>query len=104
MQLADLIQPLEIISVNGPIDREIAGISYDSRRVAPGNLFVAIKGDQFDGHAFVEQAIDKGAIAVVCEDAGLSQRDKRQNDHDVSPETFAATSRPANWISRDCSL
>ena len=74
MQLADLIQPLEIISVSGPVDREIAGISYDSRRVAPGNLFVAIKGDQFDGHAFVEQAIDKGAVAVVCEDAGLSQR------------------------------
>jgi len=74
MQLADLIQPLEIISVSGPIDREIAGISYDSRRVAPGNLFVAIKGGQFDGHSFVEQAIDKGAVAVVCEDAGLSQR------------------------------
>jgi UDP-N-acetylmuramoyl-L-alanyl-D-glutamate--2,6-diaminopimelate ligase len=74
MQLADLIQPLEIISVSGSIDREIAGISYDSRRVVPGNLFVAIKGDQFDGHAFVEQAIDKGAVAVVCENAGLSQR------------------------------
>jgi UDP-N-acetylmuramoyl-L-alanyl-D-glutamate--2,6-diaminopimelate ligase len=74
MQLADLIQPLEVISVSGPLDREITGISYDSRRVAPGNLFVAVKGEQFDGHAFVEQAIDKGAIAVVCEKAGLSQR------------------------------
>lgn len=74
MHLADLIQPLDVISVNGPVDREVTGICYDSRRIAPGNVFVAVRGDQFDGHVFIEQAIDKGAVAVVCEEPGLSQR------------------------------
>jgi UDP-N-acetylmuramoyl-L-alanyl-D-glutamate--2,6-diaminopimelate ligase len=74
MQLADLIQRLSAKSVHGSVDREITGIRYDSRRVTPGNLFVAVRGASFDGHSFIEQAVDKGAVAVVGEQAALSQR------------------------------
>ncbi len=45
---------------------EVKGISYDSRLVKPGWLFVALKGDNFDGHSFLEQAKQKGAIAAIC--------------------------------------
>ena len=74
MQLADLVQRLSAKSIHGSLDREITGVRYDSRRVTPGNLFVAVRGTSFDGHSFIEQAVDKGAVAVVGERAALSQR------------------------------
>jgi UDP-N-acetylmuramoyl-L-alanyl-D-glutamate--2,6-diaminopimelate ligase len=46
----------------------VTGIAYDSRRVQPGNVFVALKGEHADGTAFARQAIERGAIAVVSED------------------------------------
>ena len=74
MQLADLVQRLSAKSIHGSLDREITGVRYDSRRVTPGNLFVAVRGTSLDGHSFIEQAVDKGAVAVVGERAALSQR------------------------------
>jgi UDP-N-acetylmuramoyl-L-alanyl-D-glutamate--2,6-diaminopimelate ligase len=74
MQLADLIQQLSAKSIQGSLDREINGVRYDSRRVTSGNLFVAVRGGSFDGHSFIGQAIDKGAVAIVGEQAALSQR------------------------------
>jgi UDP-N-acetylmuramoyl-L-alanyl-D-glutamate--2,6-diaminopimelate ligase len=47
---------------------EVTGIAYDSRRVMPGNVFVALKGLRADGSTFVGQAIDRGAAAIVSED------------------------------------
>ncbi len=49
------------------LDVHINGISYDSRLVQKGNLFVAIKGEKTDGALFVEQAIERGAAAVASE-------------------------------------
>ena len=74
MQLADLIRRLRTITVDGPMNRDIGGISYDSRRVGPADLFVAMRGERSDGHLFIEEAVEKGAVAVVGERAGLSQR------------------------------
>lgn len=45
----------------------ITGVSIDSRKIEPGMLFVALRGEQFDGHDFVEAAIARGAVAIVCE-------------------------------------
>ncbi|MFZ8278276.1 Mur ligase domain-containing protein, partial [Staphylococcus aureus] len=42
-------------------------IAIDSRNVTKGSLFVAIKGVQADGHAFIEKAIEQGAVAILCE-------------------------------------
>src|SRR5579863_2424407 len=46
---------------------EIRSISYDSRRVIPGSLFFAIAGAKDDGHRFVPQALELGAVAIVSE-------------------------------------
>jgi UDP-N-acetylmuramoyl-L-alanyl-D-glutamate--2,6-diaminopimelate ligase len=55
---------------------EIAGIQSDSRKIQPGMLFVAVRGTTMDGHAYIESAIDKGAVAVVCEEIPNSLRRK----------------------------
>ncbi|MCX5750853.1 MAG: UDP-N-acetylmuramoyl-L-alanyl-D-glutamate--2,6-diaminopimelate ligase [Candidatus Saganbacteria bacterium] len=46
---------------------EIKGITYDSRQIKPGDLFVAIRGEKFDGYQFIQEAIKKGAVAIVSE-------------------------------------
>ncbi len=48
----------------------ISGLQYDSRSVKKGDLFVAIKGFQVDGHDYIERAIQAGAVAIVCSDLG----------------------------------
>ncbi|MEW6569998.1 MAG: UDP-N-acetylmuramoyl-L-alanyl-D-glutamate--2,6-diaminopimelate ligase [Nitrospirota bacterium] len=48
-------------------DLDISGVAYDSRKVKEGYLFVAIQGEKFDGHDFIEEALKKGAIAIVHE-------------------------------------
>ncbi|KAA6335340.1 UDP-N-acetylmuramoyl-L-alanyl-D-glutamate--2 6-diaminopimelate ligase, partial [termite gut metagenome] len=47
---------------------EITGIHIDSRLIEPGYLFIAVKGTQTDGHAYIPAAIEKGAVAIVCEE------------------------------------
>jgi UDP-N-acetylmuramoyl-L-alanyl-D-glutamate--2,6-diaminopimelate ligase len=105
MQLADLIQQLSAKKIHGSLDREITGVRYDSRRVVPGNLFVAVRGASVDGHSFIEQAIDKGAAAVVGEQAALSQRattivvpDSREALAQLAATFFGFPSRKLNLI------
>lgn len=62
--LRELIEPLEI-GVSDLRDVPISGITADSRTVADGSLFVAIEGLAVDGHRFIAQAIERGAVAVV---------------------------------------
>ncbi len=70
MKLKRLIEDLSAASVEGPLDREVSGITYDSRRVTPGMVFVAIPGRQTDGHEFISTALERGATAVICERNG----------------------------------
>src|SRR5687768_12236257 len=72
MKLKQLIEALPGAQVEGPLERQIAGIAYDSRRVTPGMLFVAIPGQHADGHEFVSNAVDRGATAVICERNGIA--------------------------------
>ena len=72
MQLKQLIQQISTLSVEGSLDREVAGITYDSRRVTPGMIFVAIPGQNHDGHHYINVAIDRGAAAIICERNGFS--------------------------------
>jgi UDP-N-acetylmuramoyl-L-alanyl-D-glutamate--2,6-diaminopimelate ligase len=72
MQLKQLIKELPLVRVEGSLDREVAGIVYDSRRVTPGMVFVAIPGVHVDGHDFINTAIDRGAAAIICEKNGFS--------------------------------
>ncbi len=65
--LNDILYKGNLLEVHGATNIEIYNIAFDSRKVTPGCLFVAIKGITTDGHLFIEQAIEKGAVAVVCE-------------------------------------
>ncbi len=67
MQLKILAESIPIQEIVGPLDREIDGIFYDSRRVQKNGLYVAVRGAHFDGHKFTEQAIERGASAIVVE-------------------------------------
>ena len=67
MQLQSLISNVEKIDVEGSLERDITSVCYDSRRVQPGSLFIALRGEKSDGHNFVEQAIGNGAVAIVEE-------------------------------------
>jgi len=60
-QAAEMLE----ISVNGVSDAMIEDVSIDTRTMCPGSLFFALRGDQFDGHDFVENAFLKGACGVV---------------------------------------
>src|SRR5437867_9142658 len=67
MRLRECGNVLDGMTVRGSLDREITGLTDDSRRVSPGWLFVAVKGTQSDGHRFLAQAVAAGAGAIVVE-------------------------------------
>ena len=58
---------VDLIGVPASSDPEIAGLTEDSRRVTPGMVFVAVPGSALDGHAFIDEAVSRGASAVVAE-------------------------------------
>jgi len=65
--LQDILYRVRIRSLTGRTDVHITDVQIDSRLVAEGSCFVAIKGNAQDGHAYIDAAIQKGAIAIVCE-------------------------------------
>ena len=67
MKLKTLLTQLEIISMTADPETEIRGISYDSRKTEEGDLFVAIRGFETDGHRFIPKAIEKKAAVILCE-------------------------------------
>ncbi len=63
-----LFDDIEVIeSVGDPSAVEVSGISHDSRRVVPGDLFCCVPGGVSDGHAHAAEAVDRGAIGLLCE-------------------------------------
>lgn len=73
MKLKDLLTKIRPIEIIGNEDVEIKGINIDSRKIESGHLFVAMRGTQVDGHKFIPKAIEQGAVAVLCEEAGEPQ-------------------------------
>ncbi|GAB4489118.1 MAG: UDP-N-acetylmuramoyl-L-alanyl-D-glutamate--2,6-diaminopimelate ligase [Saprospiraceae bacterium] len=67
MTLNHLLQNVHILDTHGSLAVEVGQIRFDSRQVQPGDVFVAVRGVQADGHQFIDKAIEKGAIAIVCE-------------------------------------
>lgn len=66
--LREILESVKTSSVHGNLDVEICGITSDSRKVAPGMLFVAVRGVNVDGHNYISAAISAGATAIVAED------------------------------------
>ena len=67
MELKEILKAITIKTILGDAGKDITGIEIDSRNVKAGNLFVAVKGTQTDGHAYIAKAVGNGASAVVCE-------------------------------------
>ena len=68
MELTQLLNSVQTIQVTGEVQRkDVAGIQYDSRKIKKNDVFVAISGFKTDGHKFIPEAINQGAIAVVVE-------------------------------------
>ena len=65
MKLRELLQGLTVLECTADLEKEIAGVYYDSRRVTEGSLFVAVSGFASDGNRFISMALSKGAVAVV---------------------------------------
>lgn len=67
MKLNTLLSRVQYTQLEGNDLVKIDGIESDSRNIQPGFLFVAVKGTTTDGHQYIDTAIEKGAVAIVCE-------------------------------------
>ena len=66
-KLSDFLGENEAIAVKGSLDRPISGIVMDSRRVVPGTLYFALPGLRIDGASFIDEAVNRGAVAVITQ-------------------------------------
>ena len=67
MKLSELLKDIPVLETKADLNAEITGVSYDSRKVKDGHLFVAVTGYAADGHRFIPMAAEKGASCVLCE-------------------------------------
>ena len=92
--VTDIMQALDLIS-EGSIEFEATGISIDSRTIKPGEIFVAVQGDSFDGHDFLQAALKKGATAFI-----ISQSPPdflKSHTYFVVPDTLQALRQLADY-------
>jgi UDP-N-acetylmuramoyl-tripeptide--D-alanyl-D-alanine ligase len=70
----------EFVGAKGEIDQEVVAMGYsiDSRTLNPGDLFIAIPGERFDGHEYVEEALDKGAAGALVQTGKTVDGDVRR--------------------------
>ena len=71
MKLEKLLKGVPCLHLGGRLDIPIEGVSYDSRKTGKGHLFVAIRGDNFDGNDFIPEAVERGAVAIVSQQKAI---------------------------------
>ena len=69
MKLRDLLAGVPLTGYGPDLEMEINSISYDTRTLQPGALFIALSGDKTDGHRYIRDAMEKGTAAVLCQRA-----------------------------------
>ncbi|MGH7708251.1 MAG: UDP-N-acetylmuramoyl-L-alanyl-D-glutamate--2,6-diaminopimelate ligase [Vulcanimicrobiaceae bacterium] len=94
-RLAALIAALDHVRTRGPLERPIRALAHDSRAVAPGSLFVAVRGERVDGHAYIADALARGADAVVHEERARIVPSSRGATTIAVPDSRRALSRLA---------
>ncbi|NBS50762.1 MAG: UDP-N-acetylmuramoyl-L-alanyl-D-glutamate--2,6-diaminopimelate ligase, partial [Verrucomicrobia bacterium] len=67
MRLTDVMRGVVVKEWQGSREAEVSGLAYESRKVGRGSIFCTWKGKKSDGHAFVSEAVERGAVAVVAE-------------------------------------
>ena len=65
MRLNKVLQGIDVVATRGDLEREIEGLTFDSRTCRPGSLFIAVPGTEADGHRFIGKAVEAGATAVI---------------------------------------
>ncbi|MFC1532723.1 UDP-N-acetylmuramoyl-tripeptide--D-alanyl-D-alanine ligase [Thermodesulfobacteriota bacterium] len=84
--------------ISGPEGSVLSGISTDSREIIPGQLFIALRGEKYDGHDFVEKAIEKGASCIIKEKGRQIEIPENSGIAIiVVPDTLRALGDLANW-------
>ena len=68
MTIKELIVNIRVKNIRGEVDQAVTAIHFDSRKVVPGSVFVAVKGRATDGHMFIDKAVDRGAVCVITEE------------------------------------
>ncbi|MDY7034835.1 MAG: UDP-N-acetylmuramoyl-tripeptide--D-alanyl-D-alanine ligase [Thermodesulfobacteriota bacterium] len=63
----EILPPIRGKLISGHLESVIYGLNTDSREIVPGQLFWALKGERYDGHDYIKQAVEKGAIAIVIQ-------------------------------------
>ena len=66
MNISNLLKKVDYTAIHGSKDKEVTNLTYDSRQVVAGSCFFAIEGVVADGHNYIDSAVAKGAVAVVC--------------------------------------
>lgn len=69
MKLVEALCNIPLLEVDGNLEKNICGVEIDSRKVQNDSLFVAVKGTQTDGHAYIQKAIENGAVAILMSQA-----------------------------------
>jgi len=67
MQIEKILKGIDVISITGKSNISVSNIEFDSRNVAAGSLFIAVKGYKTDGHNYIDSALKSGATAILCE-------------------------------------
>ncbi|KFF74053.1 UDP-N-acetylmuramoylalanyl-D-glutamate--2,6-diaminopimelate ligase [Chryseobacterium sp. P1-3] len=68
MIIQELVNRIPVIEIHGDVNREVAALVFDSRKITENALYIAIRGTVVDGHSFIASAIEKGATTIVCEE------------------------------------
>ena len=74
MKWKELIEEVTAVGAGGESEQPVAGIEYDSRRVRPGSVFVAMKGGSTDGNKYVEKAVAAGALGIITDSSHAFDR------------------------------
>ena len=67
MRWKDLIAEITAVGAAGRSEQPVTGVEYDSRRVTPGAVFVAMKGGSTDGNRYIEKALASGALGIITD-------------------------------------
>ena len=97
MKLKSIISGLEGLKARGNLELDIDGVETDSRKVTKNTLFVAIVGFETDGHKFIKQAIENGAIAIMVQEGAKISKSDILDDVTIimAPDTRIALSKVA---------
>jgi UDP-N-acetylmuramoyl-L-alanyl-D-glutamate--2,6-diaminopimelate ligase len=68
MTIKSLIVNIRVKDIRGDVNQAVTAVHFDSRKVVPGSVFVAVKGRATDGHKFIDMAVDRGAVCVIAQE------------------------------------